>query len=421
VADASSDRRIALVSLGCRVSRADLDAVAAAVDGRLAVARPGEGASCVVVATCTLTADADAAARQAIRRAAREHPGAPIVAMGCYAARDPAALAALPGVTAVVGARGEGTLGEVLSALGLRAASGAASGRLARHTRPFLKVQDGCDARCAYCVVPLARGPSRSVPLAEAVARVEALAAAHREVVLTGVHLGAYGRDLSPRASLSELVQAAAARGPRTRLRLSSVEPLELPLELLSDPAAAPALCPHLHLPLQSGSDRILAAMRRPYGAARYGEIVREAVRRLPGACIGADVLTGFPGETDADHRATLSLVEALPLAYLHVFPFSPRPGTEAAGMGDAVPAGVARARAGELRAVSERRWRAFVDGLVGRDVEVVVERVEDGIARGTAREYATVRWRSRGAARGAIARVRVAGREDDVAVGVEV
>ncbi|WP_242342400.1 MiaB/RimO family radical SAM methylthiotransferase [Anaeromyxobacter terrae] len=439
--DASSERlrpRVAIVALGCRVSRADADAVASALGEGVAIARKGERADVVVVNTCTITADADSAARQAIRRAAREHPGAAIVAAGCYAQLRPEVLAALPGVAAVVGARSQGEVAGTVARLVARgqgtdgpdaagepaghAAWGEAPVVRARHTRPFLKIQDGCDARCSYCIVPLARGDSRSLPFDEALRRLALLGARNPEVVLTGVHLGAYGRELAPRRSLAELVRAAVRRGLAARLRLSSIEPLEVPQELLADPEVSPSLCAHLHLPLQSGSDRVLAAMRRPYRADGYRRAVTEAAARLPGACLGADVLTGFPGETDVDHRATVALVEALPLAYLHVFPFSPRPGTVAAALPGAVPAAVARARAQELIRLSDRRWRAFLAGLRGREVEVVVERVKDGVARGTSREYATVCWPADPAAgdvRGALVRVRVGGDDGNVCEGV--
>ncbi len=410
--------RLALVALGCRVSRAEVDALAAELGGSFEVARRGERADVVVVNTCSITADAGAAARQAVRRAAREHPGARIVAAGCHAQVSPRDLADLPAVAAVVGSRSHVSVAEVIQRL--HAGEGAAPVRRgeadawgpaleapARHTRPFLKVQDGCDRCCSYCVVPLARGPSRSLPFDEAIRRIAVLGRRHAEVVLTGVHLGAYGRDLTPRRSLGELVGAAVRAPGVGRLRLSSVEPDELPLDILRDGERA-ALCAHFHLPLQSGSARMLAAMRRPYAPALFRAVVEEISARVPGSCIGTDVLAGFPGETEDDHRATVTLIESLPLAYLHVFPFSPRPGTAAAELPERVPAAALRARAGELRAVSDRKWRAFLAAQVGREVEVVVERVERGVARGTSREWLPVRWPAADEARGAAVRVRV-------------
>jgi threonylcarbamoyladenosine tRNA methylthiotransferase MtaB len=416
--------RLALLALGCRVSRADVDALASELAGAFEVAGDGEVADYVVVNTCSITADADSAARQAIRRAARAHPGAPIVAAGCYAEIAPDQLATLPGVVAVVGARAQGAVPGVLRRLrcgerrddAVRGAAedaapcwGTAPAGPARHTRPFLKVQDGCDQHCAYCVVPSARGSSRSLPFEEALRRIARLGERHPEVVLTGVHLGAYGGDLEPRRSLADLVLGAVREGGVRRLRLSSVEPNELPRALLSHPEVVPSLCPHFHLPLQSGATRILQAMGRPYGPDQYRAVVEDVAARLPGACIGADVLVGFPGETDADHAATVALVQALPLSVLHVFPYSPRQGTRAAAMPGRVPAEVVRARARELRAISDGRWRAFLAAQVGRDLEVVVERIDGGLARGTAREWAPVQWPAIPSdERGALVKIRV-------------
>jgi threonylcarbamoyladenosine tRNA methylthiotransferase MtaB len=421
-----------VVALGCRVSRGDADALVAELEGTVDLARAGERADVVVVSGCSVTADAEAAGRQAIRRAAREHPGARIVAAGCAAELRGEALAALPGVAAVVGARshaavagvvarlaaGEEAGAAVREALAAAPAWGSAAPRPARHTRPFLKVQDGCDQRCSYCVVPAARGPSRSLPRAEALRRLGELGAGHAEVVLAGVHLGAYGRDLSPRTSLADLVREAAARRLVRRLRLSSVEPGELPPELLSEPEVVAVLCDHLHLPLQSGSDRVLAAMRRPHGAEASRRAVLDLAARAPGACLGTDLLVGFPGETEADHAETVALVEALPLAYLHVFPFSPRPGTPAAALPEVPPATVRR-RAAELRAVSDRKWRGFLAAQVGRELEVVVERAAGGVARGTARGYATVRWPATSERRGEVVAVSVTGSDGDGCLGV--
>ncbi len=410
------------MALGCRVNRAERDALAASLGPRFAVAGEGEPADFVVVNTCAITGDADSASRQAIRRAAREHPAARIVVAGCSAELAPGALAALPGVVTVVGARRQTAIPDLLLRLDAGEEPAAALGRalenapawsapvagLAGRARPTLKVQDGCDARCTYCVVPALRGPSRSMPIEEALSRLGALGERHAEVVLSGVHLGAYGRDLEPRRSLAEVVRGAAAGRLVRRLRLSSVEPLELPLELLREPESREVLCEHFHLPLQSGSPRVLAAMRRPCLAGEYAAVVERIAALVPGACIGADVMVGFPGETDGDHQETLRLVGSLPLAYLHVFPWSLRPGTAAAELPHRVPSGVARERAQELLALSDRRWGEYLAAQVRRDVEVVVERLEGGFARGTTRQYLAVRWPATNERRGALARVRV-------------
>ncbi|HEY6001828.1 MAG TPA: MiaB/RimO family radical SAM methylthiotransferase [Anaeromyxobacter sp.] len=416
---------MALVALGCRVSRADVDALAGELRGGFEIAREGERADLVVVNTCALTSDAESAARQAIRRAAREHPGARIVAAGCCAEVRPESLARLPRVAAVVGARSGESVAAVVAGLGGVPAVLASAGLAgfaagpARHTRPFLKVQDGCDRRCAFCVVPAARGPSRSLPQEEALRRLALLGERHHEVVLTGVHLGGYGRDLAPRSSLEALVREAARRRLVRRLRLSSIEPGEVPLRLLRDPGAEGVLCEHFHLPLQSGSARVLRAMRRPGSARRFRRAVEAIAAAAPAACIGTDVLAGFPGESDADHRETVALLEPLPLAHLHVFPFSPRPGTPAADMPGAVPSRVVKERVRELLELSDRKWRAYLAAQVGRELEVVVERTAGGVARGTAGNYVTVGWPLAGERRGEAARVRVVGADGEECVGV--
>jgi threonylcarbamoyladenosine tRNA methylthiotransferase MtaB len=425
--------RVAFISLGCRVNRADLDTMAKQVEGAFEVVQEGEAADVIVVNTCSITHDADSAARQAIRRTAREQPTARIVATGCYAELAHDVLVALPGVAAVVGMREQRGIRAILLALlaGERPGSPPGTGAGTEgewgppaldsygHTRPFLKLQDGCDQRCAYCVVPLARGLSRSMPFDQALDSLGALGARHAEVVLTGVHLGAYGRDLGPRRSLAELLHAAAAQRLVGRLRLSSIESEEFPVEALVEPEVAGVLCEHFHLPLQSGSERVLRAMRRSYRPAAFERVVGEIAALSPGACFGTDVMVGFPGETDEDFRETVGLLERLPFAYLHVFPFSPRPGTPAASMADPVPGPVARERARELVALGDRRWRAYLKGLAGHVLDVVVERVEGGLARGTSRRYATVRWPSSDERRGQVVRVRIEASDGQECFGI--
>lgn len=414
--------RVALVTLGCRASRAERDALASDLQRRFRVVGENDSAEYVVVNTCAITGDADSASRQAVRRAARRNPLARIVVTGCSAQLDPRRLASLPGVVMVTGARSLTAIPELLRRLhaGERLNTAWVAAQQAApvwppvstapegRARPSLKIQDGCDARCSYCVVPAARGPSRSMPFEEVLSCLKRLGESHAEVVLSGVHLGAYGRDLTPRRSLAQLIRRAAADRSLERLRLSSIEPMEFPLEILAEPEARELVCEHFHVPLQSGSDRILTAMRRPYRARDYAKVIEEIATRIPGGCIGADVMVGFPGETDPDYQDTRRLVESLPLAYLHVFPWSPRPGASAAAMPDRVAGVVVRERARELRMLSDQRWKNFLAAQVGRQVEVVVERVMGGWARGTARQYFTVRWPATGEQRGAKASVQL-------------
>jgi threonylcarbamoyladenosine tRNA methylthiotransferase MtaB len=430
--DGSRADSVAVVALGCRVGRADAGSVLSGLAPGFRAATPGEAADWVVVSTCTVTADAAASSRQAVRRAARQHPGARIVVAGCHASLEARLLAALPGVAAVVDPADHPALPDLLALL-RRGAGGREAIVAARSAapawsasprpgtgaaRPVLKVQDGCDDACAYCAVPMARGASRSLPIEDCLSRISVHGLAGAEVVVSGVHLGAWGRDLSPRLGLADLVRAAASRRAVGRIRLSSIEPMEFPVGLLGEDSGA-ILCEHFHLPLQSGSDRVLASMGRPYTAAAYARVVEGVARRRPGAAIGADVMAGFPGESEEDHRATLALLSSLPLAYLHVFAFSPRPGTRAAAMGGRPPSEVAGRRAGELRDLGAARWSAFQDGLRGRELEVVVERIRGAEASGTSREYATVRFPAHGAIRGARARVRAG--DADVRLGSKV
>jgi threonylcarbamoyladenosine tRNA methylthiotransferase MtaB len=243
----------------------------------------------------------------------------------------------------------------------------------AGHTRPVLKIQDGCDSRCSFCVIPQVRGRSRSLAPGRVVEEIRKLTEnGAREIVLSGIDLGSYGRDLKPRAELGELLRRIVEETLIERLRVSSIEPMDVTEDLISLFAASERMARHFHMPLQSGSDRILAAMHRWYRAehyARHAELVREW---LPEAGIGADVIAGFPGETDEDHRATLALIDRLPLAYLHVFSFSPRPGTPAAEMRDHVPAAVIAKRARQLRALGEEKRSAFRAAQVGRTLRVL-------------------------------------------------
>ncbi|MCL6621238.1 MAG: tRNA (N(6)-L-threonylcarbamoyladenosine(37)-C(2))-methylthiotransferase MtaB [Syntrophobacterales bacterium] len=381
--------RYRIVTFGCKVNQYDSAALAAVLEaaGWRSVL-PGEAAGLILVNTCTVTARADQEARQVIRRLAREHPGAALWVTGCYAHRAPADVAALPGVTGVFGNPEKRRLGEFLGALEngrpvMEAGSvppplpreGLVPRRFPGHTRAFLMIQEGCNHGCAYCIVPAVRGASRSLPAAAVMAALAELAGAgFEEVVLTGIDLGQYGRDLTPPDSLAGLLRRLAA-GPRPgRLRLSSVEPQEVTPELLSALTAVPGLCPHFHLPLQSGSARVLAAMGRPYRPEQFRELAAELLARFPEAALGLDVLVGFPEEGPEDLAATYELIESLPVAYLHVFPFSPRPGTPAAALRP-LPAREVRRRAAWLRELGRRKKAAFYQAQVGKAGEVLVER----------------------------------------------
>jgi threonylcarbamoyladenosine tRNA methylthiotransferase MtaB len=244
------------------------------------------------------------------------------------------------------------------------------------HTRPTLKIQDGCNARCSFCVIPFVRGKSRSLPPKKVVAEVQRLAdSGYREIVLSGINLGAYGRDLSPRVSFLHLLRRILDETPIERLRVSSIEPLDVSLTLIDLVASSDRLAPHFHMPLQSASDRILAAMHRWYRAEHYARRVELIHERLPHAAVGADVITGFPGETEADHAATLRFIEERPFTYLHVFSYSQRPGTKAAALPNQIPGSVIKRRARELRSLAEKKSAEFRALQIGRTLRVLTLR----------------------------------------------
>ena len=395
-------------SFGCRATQADAAAIERQlVDRGYVPVRAAAGADVVVVNTCTVTASADAQARQAIRSVHRANPRARIVVTGCYAQRAPEELAQLGGVAWVVGnshkpeiphlveqmSSGFVPLGELqgdpmsLAHAPAKTLTGnifeqatvlvaPVAGGEGGHTRPTLKIQDGCNNRCAYCVIPFVRGRSRSLPPDHVLEEIRRLAAAgYREVVLSGINLGSYGRDLRPRVEFADLIRRILDESPLERLRISSVEPMDVTQDLVALVASTDRLAPHFHIPLQSGSDRILAAMHRWYRAAHYARRVELIRELLPHAGIGADLIAGFPGETDADHRATLELVRRLPFTYLHVFAFSKRPGTEAAAMSNDVPPEVIQQRSRELRALAAEKAAAFRATQLGRPLRVLTLR----------------------------------------------
>jgi threonylcarbamoyladenosine tRNA methylthiotransferase MtaB len=402
---------------GCRATQAD----AAAIERQLvergyAVSADANSADVVVVNTCTVTSAADLQARQSIRTIHRENPAARVIVTGCYAQRAPQELAALEGVSWVVGNSHKPEIPRLIQEMGqemTRGLSPAASqafvpismiaggatslgrgpakiltgdileqrellvapveGGEAGHTRPVLKIQDGCNKRCSYCVIPQVRGRSRSLAPETVIEEIRKLCdGGAREVVLSGIDLGNYGRDLAPHAALGELLRRILDETALERLRVSSVEPMDVTEDLIAIFAASERMARHFHVPLQSGSDRILAAMHRWYRTEHYSRRAELAREWLPDAAIGADLIAGFPGETEEDHQTTLSLVERLPLTYLHVFSFSSRPGTAAADLRDQVSEQVIARRARELRALGDKIKAAFQAAQTGRTMRVL-------------------------------------------------
>ncbi len=330
------------------------------------VATPDD-ADLAVFNSCAVTAAAEADLRQSVRRAARRTPGLRTVVMGCAAARDDGTIAALPTVERVV--PGGDVLG-VAEALGLEAPALPPS--VQTGTRALLRIQDGCDEHCTFCATTLARGAARSRGIVELVNEAERLADHHPEIVLTGIHIGHYGVDTG--TSLSALVERLVRDVPRVRFRLSSLEATEVDDRLREMFAEPGRVAPHLHAPLQSGSDAVLKRMGRHwYKAASYAAAVERIAAGLPVFGLGADVIAGFPGETDDDHHRTLTLAESLPFTYLHVFPYSVRPGTAAERLDGHVAASTIERRAAELRAIADRHAAAHRARRLGGECDLVV------------------------------------------------
>lgn len=414
-----------LQNFGCRATEADATALRRQLLARgLHPANEHASADVVVLNTCTVTAAADSQARDAVRKIHRDNPAARIIVTGCYAQRAPEELAAIDGVTLVVGNSHQSAIPAAAAALLPQAADGQArsldsnavgrdfvplaqlsagpmslAGGPARiltadifaqtavqiaaaglagagvedRTRPILKIQDGCNNRCAYCVIPLVRGHSRSLPPEEVIAQVRQLhAAGAGEIVLSGINMGSYGRDFAPRGSLAALVRRILDETLIEQVRFSSIEPQDVTGDFVSLVAASHRLAPHFHVPLQSGCDRILRAMRRWYRAEHYAERIALIHRLLPDAAIGADVIVGLPGETDADFRATSDFIERLPFSYLHVFSFSERPGTAAEKLAARVPPPEIRERARALRDLSQRKSSEFRANQAGRPLRAL-------------------------------------------------
>ncbi len=397
-------RSFFLENFGCRATQADGAAVERdlAAHGLLRAARADE-ADLVVLNTCTVTAAADQDARAAIRRVHRENPGAKILVTGCYAQRAPQEVAALPGVSWVVGNSHKHQVAQIatssaarnfvplenvhLSAPAFTVVSdifahteliaapvlAPASGEIGARTRPNLKVQDGCDNRCSFCIIPSVRGQSRSMRLERVIAEAAALErAGYREIVLSGINLGRWGRDFQPQQRFVELVRALLDHTGIDKIRISSVEPMDWTDELIALVAGFRRIAKHAHVPLQSGSDRILRAMHRKYRPWHYAEKIRKICESMPDAALGADVMTGFPGETGELFEESRSFIEHLPFTYLHVFTYSSRPGTPSAIMPNQVPVHVARERTRVLRDLAAKKNLEFRRRFVGRALEVI-------------------------------------------------
>jgi threonylcarbamoyladenosine tRNA methylthiotransferase MtaB len=372
--------KYAVVTFGCRVNQADSLAIEEDLQARGAVAVAPEEADLVVVNTCSVTATADQGARQTIRRVARDNPSARIVATGCYATRRPDEVGALPNVVRVVPNDSKPKAIALLSTdFGLTTAVRFGDGEgscglsiepgVAGRTAFTLRVQTGCGESCSYCIIPSTRGGPQSVPVDAVLAEVVRVASAgFKEIALTGVHLGSYGRDLQPASSLFELLQIIRREMSAAGLlfRVSSLEPMDCTRDIVDLVASSRTFAPHFHLPLQHASNRLLAAMCRPYSIEYYAALVDDIRRRIPHASIGSDIIVGFPGESEQDFEELVEYLEGSPLTHLHVFPYSDRPGTTAATMTGRVPGPVVRERGRRVREISRCLSVRFHDAQTG-------------------------------------------------------
>lgn len=396
-------KRVAISTLGCKTNQFESAAMVEQLQAAGYHVVPfTEQSDIYIINSCTVTARTDAETRRLIRRARRLNPESRIIATGCYAQVAPGELEKMPELDCVLGNQEKQSISDLLES-GKRTVSDIAAASMtaplkltsfAEHTRAFLQIQNGCNSFCAYCIVPYARGRSRSVAPDDVLQGMQDLAAGgFKEIVLTGIHLGAYGLDLPEPMSLTNLVTELDALFIVPRLRIGSIEPNEVSDELLNLMARSNSLCPHLHLPLQSGSDAVLQRMGRGYSSALFRELVGKITAAMPDAFIGADVIAGFPGETDAEFHETVSLLEELPFSDLHVFPYSRRSGTRAAGMPGHLPPHVVTGRAALLRSIAAAKKHAFHERFVGRKLQVLVQQFDakKGICRGLSRNYLAV------------------------------
>lgn len=396
-------KRVAISTLGCKTNQFESAAMIEQLTAAGYLVVPfTEPSDIYIVNSCTVTARTDAETRRLIRRARRLNPGSRIIATGCYAQVAPGELEKMPELDCVLGNLEKQNISALLESAGhsvsdIAAISTAEPLKLtsfAEHTRAFLQIQNGCNSFCSYCIVPYARGRSRSVRPADILQGVRDFAAGgFKEVVLTGIHLGAYGLDFPTPTTLTTLVEQIEDEAVMPRLRIGSIEPNEVSEELLMLMSKSRSICPHLHLPLQSGSDSVLKRMGRSYTSTLFRDLIARVSAAMPDAFTGADVIAGFPGETEEEFAETARLCEELPLSDLHVFPYSSRPGTRAAGMAGHLPAHIVTERAATLRSIAKRKKAIFLERFVGMELEVLVQGYNDksGICRGLSRNYIPV------------------------------
>lgn len=404
-------KKVTFQTLGCKVNQNESEALAALFQERgYEVVPAEEKADIYVINTCTVTHLADRKSRQIIRRATRANPQAKVVVMGCYAQTSPEEVSSIPGVDLVVGTSERSKIVDYLSQV-QEDTEGPLSlvqeiskqhvfedidlEKLTGRARAYLKVQEGCEQFCAYCIIPYARGPIRSRSLADTLREVEKLiSAGFKEIILTGIHLGAYGQDLAAGFYLDDLLGRLLPLDPTVRWRLSSLEPTEVTPKLISLMKEYDNFCPHLHLPLQNGADEILAAMKRPYTRADYARVVDSVKAEVPRVNISTDIMVGFPGETEEHFRQTLSFVEGIGFGRLHVFQYSPRRGTPAAEYAGQIAAQLKEERSKRLIDLGHKLGQSYAEMFVGQRLQVLVEKeLEKGLWEGHSENYLKVHF----------------------------
>ncbi|HLC42730.1 MAG TPA: tRNA (N(6)-L-threonylcarbamoyladenosine(37)-C(2))-methylthiotransferase MtaB [Methylomirabilota bacterium] len=428
---------VAFATVGCKLNQYETSELQGMMEARGFRTVPFDAvAQIYVINSCTVTSKADFSDRQMIRRAAAKNPNALVVVIGCYAQTNPDAIAKIPGVDLIIGNQEKFQLLNLLESLEKQSEPVVRVGdvsteesipvaplpRSTGRTRAFVKVQDGCQHRCAFCIVPLARGGSRSQDPKVILGRVrELVEAGHQETVLTGVDIGHYGWDLLPRTTLAALLREMGKIQGLRWIRLSSVLSQYFTEELREMVTRSEKICPHQHIPLQSGSDRVLRAMRRPYNTAMYRRLVEKLYRAVPDLGLGTDVIVGFPGETEEEFEETYAFVESLPFTYLHVFSYSPRKGTEATRLPDPVPPGEIKRRSARLRSLGHQKNLAFRRRFLGRAVELLVLESRDkktGLLTGLTGHYIEVLFPGEDRLMQSVRNVRIADVQPDRTVG---
>jgi threonylcarbamoyladenosine tRNA methylthiotransferase MtaB len=401
---------VAIATLGCKVNQFESEALMDALIQRGYGLVPfGELADVTIINTCTVTHRADFQSRQMVRRAFRSNPKSLIIVTGCYSQVEPDTLATLKGAQYLLGNREKNLIPDLLPLMARgelpriqvgdiqkeRVFSDIPIHSFHRHTRAFLKIQDGCNGHCSYCIVPHARGQSRSLPSERVLEHLKVLKGkGFKEVVLTGIHIGAYGSDLDPPFPLEGLLGQLEKEETPDRIRLSSIEPRDFSPGLISCLSRSTKVCPHLHIPIQSGDDDILKKMDRDYDRCFLSDLIQELHQRIPKVSIGADVIVGFPGETEEQFKNTYELIESLPFSYLHVFPFSKRKGTPAARFPREVDSREIKKRSQLMRALGRKKRQAFYQQFLHQELRVLIEdrrKKETGKWKGLSRNYIPV------------------------------